>query len=675
MAKNSSWLAASDLDRLVYPAWLSCNGEGTSVAYSLFEPDADTNGFSSVIHLVDGATGLAVADPLRGDIAQFAPQGHRLAYLATSGGEKQIWLREGDGAVRQLTHLRHGVNNYAWSKDGSRIVFEAPLWQEDMDEPFTPLMPAEKDACLEARRNSPVVIEELMYKFDETYGVVDGSVPCLGLVDIHTGQARLLTDGEIPCYMPAFSPDGQVIAFYGRPYSHHKAKVEEVFVLNLSTGSLQQLTFDSMCTSLGPPIFTGDGDHIIFSAYTRKEDGGGILVQLLKVPTEGGEVCNIMPADDDIGLDNLPTGRSSHGTLNPVFQLSPCGEFVYYTAAYQGSNKLYRLSLSPGGAVEQIPTGQGSLHAFCPPVNNTYFFTRADMSQPCQLYRGQKGHFQRLSDFNAWIQGHALAGWQELWVKTKDGAGQIQGWVLTPPGFVGGQKYPAVLNVHGGPTVSFVRDFNLEFQAQAASGLVVLLCNPRGSSGYGRAHTDMALAWGQEAIDDLFSFVDAALNLGFIDSDRLGITGGSYGGYMTIKIIGRSTRFKAACAQRALCNTTTSYGTGDMGFLSAAKEMPDILDFLLGRVKTSYINQVDNIHCPLLLLHGTHDYRCSFEQAEQMFIAMKDRRPDIPVRLVAFPSENHNVSRTGRPLSQRIHMQELIDWFLRFLKGEAEDNA
>jgi dipeptidyl aminopeptidase/acylaminoacyl peptidase len=225
--------------------------------------------------------------------------------------------------------------------------------------------------------------------------------------------------------------------------------------------------------------------------------------------------------------------------------------------------------------------------------------------------------------------------------------------------------------VHGGPTISFVRDFNLEFQAQAGSGHAVILCNPRGSSGYGAAFSDGDLAWGQESIDDLFDFTDAAVKLGFIDEENIGITGGSYGGYMTIKIIGRSTKYKAACGQRILCNGSTSYGTGDRGSVYNEKKIPLMLTVLTDRAKRSYVNQIDNVSAPLLLLHGTNDYRCSFEQAEQMFIAMKERRPQIPVRFVAFPGENHGVSRTGRPESQKTHMSEMINWFTRYL----EDNT
>ena len=659
-----------DVHRLACPAWLNLSADGKQAAYAVFTPNAEDNCFTSTVHLIDTLTGAALAVPFEGDIPQFSPVDGTLAYLSSTSGERQIWLRSPDGNALQLTTLRYGITRYNWSHDGRCIVFEAPLWPEDVACPFVPRTADEKAGWLLSRENSPVVIEALMYKFDETYGVADGSVPCIGIADAASGEARMLTSGGFPCHSPALSPDGTAVAFYGKPYSHHRAGRDEVFIMDLAGGTPRQLTEENLCNPIAPPAFTPDGGHIIYAAYQSGNDIAGHLTRLFKVPMGGGEAVCILPADD-MGIDNAPHGHSAHGTYNPVFQPSRCGKYIYYTAAYMGSNELYRLHLEGEAQATHIPTGTGSIHCFCPPMEGQLLFSGADFDTPCQLYIHQADDARQLTRLNPWLDACSKAQWQALWAPTRDGKSRIQGWVLKPPACEAGKRYPAILNVHGGPTVSFVRDFNLEFQAQAASGHAVLLCNPRGSSGYGQAFTDSALAWGQEAIDDLFDFVDAAVGLGFIDGTRIGITGGSYGGYMTLKIIDRSTRFKAACAQRALCNTTTSYGTGDMGFLSSEANPPEMLDFLLKRAKTSYINQIDSIEAPLLLLHGTHDYRCSFEQAEQMFIAMKDRRPDIPVRLVAFPGENHGVSRIGRPESQRVHMQEMVDWFTRYLGEEA----
>ena len=180
-------------------------------------------------------------------------------------------------------------------------------------------------------------------------------------------------------------------------------------------------------------------------------------------------------------------------------------------------------------------------------------------------------------------------------------------------------------------------------------------------------------AWDGSAYDDLMAFLDAAIGLGFIDETRLGVTGGSYGGFMTNYIIGHTSRFAAAVSQRNLCNRATSYGTGDMGSIFEGP-FKGCYRSLMGRMqgRSSTIKTIDRISTPLLILHATNDYRCSFEQGEQMFIAMKDRRPDIPVRFAAFPGENHGLTREGNAYAQTGHLKEMADWFTKYLKAEEE---
>ena len=201
--------------------------------------------------------------------------------------------------------------------------------------------------------------------------------------------------------------------------------------------------------------------------------------------------------------------------------------------------------------------------------------------------------------------------------------------------------------------------------------------DPRGSVGYGRDFLKGGLCWKQEAMDDLMAMCDDAVASGLVDGKRIGITGGSYGGYMVVKMIGSNDYFTCAVAQRALINLATSYGTGDMGFVSEDGSVPKdftMLKYLSDRARNSNIRRVDNIKVPTLILHASNDYRCTFEQAEQLFIAMKERRPEVPVRLVRFPGENHALTRTGKMHHQVRHLQEMVDWFVKYLKKEEADH-
>ena len=213
-----------------------------------------------------------------------------------------------------------------------------------------------------------------------------------------------------------------------------------------------------------------------------------------------------------------------------------------------------------------------------------------------------------------------------------------------------------------------------EFQALASLGMAVIFGNPRGSTGFGRAYCAGGVCWGNEAMDDLVQFVEDAISKGFIDEKRVGVTGGSYGGYMTNKLIGRTNVFAAAVTQRCLANTATSYGTGDMGFVSS-RQIPKhfhMLDYLEDRARGNIISYIDHFKVPLLILHAYQDYRCGFEQAEQVFIPMKERNPEIPCRMVMFPNENHGMTRNGKLYHQVRHLQEMTNWFVKYLIEEPD---
>jgi dipeptidyl aminopeptidase/acylaminoacyl peptidase len=261
----------------------------------------------------------------------------------------------------------------------------------------------------------------------------------------------------------------------------------------------------------------------------------------------------------------------------------------------------------------------------------------------------------------------------EMWANSKDGACEIHGYVIPPAALDEGKTCPAVLDIHGGPEIYYTAGFWFEFQMLSAAGLAVIYCDPRGSTGYGREFAKGEYSWGDASYDDLMAFVDAAIErFPAIDPNRLGVTGGSYGGLMTNRIIGKTDRFKAAVSQRTFSNPATSYGTGDMGFVSESPEKPrTFADYMANRVRRGSVTKIDAMKTPLLLLHGELDYRCTMEQSEQMFIPLKDRHPEVPVRMVIFPGENHNLTRTGRMHFQIAHLREMIDWFVQHL-GEKE---
>jgi dipeptidyl aminopeptidase/acylaminoacyl peptidase len=241
-------------------------------------------------------------------------------------------------------------------------------------------------------------------------------------------------------------------------------------------------------------------------------------------------------------------------------------------------------------------------------------------------------------------------------------------WVVKPYGFTPGQRYPALLNIHGGPHLSYGHPFFDEFQVYAGAGYVVIYTNPRGSQGYGEAFTRAVLGdWGGGDYLDCMAGLDTALShCDFIDAERLGVMGGSYGGFLTSWIIGHTQRFKAACSERAVNNTYTLFGTSDIGHSFSEMEsgyLPwENMQWYMDHSPLTYAKDMDT---PLLIIHSENDLRCLMEQAEQLFIALKKQRKDV--RFVRFPDENHELSRGGRPRHRIERFGFILDWFHQYL--------
>ena len=243
----------------------------------------------------------------------------------------------------------------------------------------------------------------------------------------------------------------------------------------------------------------------------------------------------------------------------------------------------------------------------------------------------------------------------------------IDGWILKPPGFDAKKKYPLIVEIHGGPNTQYGYGFFHEMQMLAAAGYVVLYTNPRGSIGYGR---DFALAvrgaWGVKDSLDILVGVDALLQKGYIDEQRLGVTGGSYGGFMTNWLVGHTDRFRAAVTDRSVVNRYSFFGTSDIGWDFADDDLEttpwDDPELYLRMSPISYVKQM---HTPLLIMHSENDLRCSVEQAEELFAALKYMGREV--LFVRFEGQNHGLSRGGHPRLRLERLRHIRAWFEKYL--------
>jgi dipeptidyl aminopeptidase/acylaminoacyl peptidase len=261
-----------------------------------------------------------------------------------------------------------------------------------------------------------------------------------------------------------------------------------------------------------------------------------------------------------------------------------------------------------------------------------------------------------------------LGNLEEVWFKGAAG-NRLQGWILKPPNFRRSKKYPSILEIHGGPRVQYGNFFMHEFYCLAANGYVVYFCNPRGGQGYGEAHSKSIWNnWGTVDYDDLMAWTDYIQRKPYIDGKRMGVTGGSYGGYMTNWIIGHTNRFKAAVTQRSVSNLISMWGSSDFNWVfqeEIGRQPP--WKALNNYWRQSPMKYIGKAKTPTLVIHSEQDLRCAIEQGEQVFVALK--KMGVDTEMVRFPDEPHGLSRGGRTDRRVERLRHILRWFDRYLKG------
>lgn len=343
------------------------------------------------------------------------------------------------------------------------------------------------------------------------------------------------------------------------------------------------------------------------------------------------------------------------------------GEYLYFITTQGHSSFINRIDLQ--GNIQRITRQEGSVDSYA--VKDGQVVMVALREQKLQeLYRlNPQGGEEQLTNFNSWVQEqHFVVQPQPVSVETAPGV-TIDGWVLKPANWQEGKTYPAILNIHGGPKTVYGTVFVHEMQYWANEGFFVFFCNPRGSDGKGNAFADIRGKYGTIDYEDIMAFTDTVLaQYPEIDQSRVGVTGGSYGGFMTNWIIGHTHRFKAAAAQRSISNWVSMGYTTDIGYYFEEDQMganpwtdSDKVWF------HSPLKYADQVKTPTLFIHSDEDYRCWLPEALQMFTALKYH--GVEARLCMFRGENHELSRSGKPTHRIRRLKELTQWFERHLKS------
>lgn len=402
-------------------------------------------------------------------------------------------------------------------------------------------------------------------------------------------------------------------------------------------------------------------DEIIFTG-SHMENYGLNENDYIYIMDDKGNAKVISPKDFDYSLWNSVGADIRYGS-NATIKAD--GKYLYFTTTEYNSSYINRIDRT--GNIEKMTIEKGSVDGF-DVLDGKIVFIGLRRLKLQELYRLDNYKEEQLTYFNQWvIEERKTSTPERLTFETEEGI-TIEGWVLKPVDFNENKKYPGILDIHGGPKTVYGEVFFHEMQYWANEGYVVFFCNPRGSDGRGDEFADIRGKYGTIDYKDIMKFTDIVLeNYPFIDEDRLGVTGGSYGGFMTNWIIGHTNRFKAAASQRSISNWVSKFGTTDIGYFfvddqQGATPWEDV-DKLWFHSPLKYAHKVMT---PTLFIHSEEDYRCWMAEAIQMFTALKYH--GVESRLCIFKGENHELSRSGKPKHRIRRLKEITDWFNRYLK-------
>ncbi|MFN4175620.1 prolyl oligopeptidase family serine peptidase [Phenylobacterium sp.] len=630
--------------------------DGGAIAYVRTRYDVMTDRGQRSIWLADPQTGAQsplVVEDASAFNPRWSPDGARLAYVSTAGGQPQLYVRwVAQGRSAKVATLEQAPNDIAWSPDGRTLAFTMLT----LDEPKPLGAPVKKPEG--AKWAEPLkVIDRITYRADGE-GYLKPGYRHVFVVSADGGAPRQITFGKYDDFGPIdFSGDGRSVLFATNRADdwERDPQESEIYAVSIADGTLTRLT-----NRVGPdanPVVSPDGSKIAYVGYDDTRRRGYENVRLHVMDRDGRN-----PRVLTGGLDRS-VGRA---------QWAPDGRSLYVDYDDQGQTKVARVTLD--GRVETLVTGLGGGSLDRPYTGGQFSvgkggliaFTQSTPDHPADLAVARSGKVTRLTRLNDdLLSAKTLARVEHLPVKSSYDGKPIDAWIATPPNFDPSKTYPLILEIHGGPFAAYGPSFGTDIQLYAAAGYVVVYANPRGSTSYGEAFAnEIDRNYPSHDYDDLMSVVDAAVGKGFVDPQRLYVTGGSGGGALTAWIVGKTNRFKAAATQKPVINWTSQVLTVD-GYTFMAR-------YWFGKMPwedpqaywaRSPLSLVGNVTTPTLVVVGEEDYRTPPSESEQYFQALQLR--GVPTALVRVPGASHG-GLAARPSQSAAKAQAILGWFERY---------
>ncbi len=652
-------VSIEDLRRFKFVSDPQISPDGKKIAYVHTEINYEADAYERHIWMIDRATGVArqfTNGLSRDSYPRWSPDGRWLLFLSRGrqpDKKTQAWvIPTNGGEARLLADSAEGINSPSWTPDSNGIIYISQVWTEE-------------------KPKTDVLVIKRQYYRKKSVGILEGRRFHI-FIKKFGEEPRQMTKGEFDVDVAKLSPDGKTIAYIrsmDEVTSIRKedayGKFRDVLVMPANGGEAKVLTGGKhVITDL---FWSPDSDKI---AYLGHDDH---LLQATNVdiwiqPAKGGKSTNITASLDrnhrGLGTDVIV------GTPWPGAVWSTDSANIYFMTGGIPTANIYKVQVG-NEKITQITSGRNIMGFSM--SGSILVYLAGDATHLADIWVKDEIGERQLTRANEALWNELSFSVPEQYKWTNELGDEIDGWIMKPQDFDSGKKYPAILQIHGGPRAIYGNSMYHEFQILASEGYVVFYTNPRGSGGYTEAYS--ASMYGYKGIvdyKDLMDFVDQTLErYDFIDPEKLGVTGGSYGGFMTNWIETQTTRFAAAVACRSSCNALSGRGESDnqyrpQFFKDGSAAFPWDREGEEAMMRASPIRYVDKAKTPILIIHSEKDMRSSILNANQFFIALKEH--GVETEFVRFPDEGHELSRSGKPRHREERLQHIVRWFNKYLK-------
>ncbi|MEO1166227.1 MAG: S9 family peptidase, partial [Chloroflexota bacterium] len=680
MTDEKRLITVEDVTRIRYVEDPQLSPDGAWVAYVVKRANMMKKGYDRDIYLAktDGSQTTRLTRAGNNSSPRWSPDGTELAFVSSRADRPQIYVLPigTPGEARALTSHENGATSPAWSPDGTQIAYlsrsnEAERVKEDSaDKPDAPRDELdgkhrkERQQHEEKERFDPRPMERIPYRqgtafMDDRHGqiyVIDAHEPAEDSDEKITPQR--LTNLPADYSPPVWSKSGRTIVTTrtSEPERDEPWTKSNIYLIDMDSGIERRLADDEFAYFGAIPSY--DGNWLICSRRLSESTDDQVRLTLLSL--DGSAEQKELNTEIDraiIGYDWL-----ADGTLLCLI-------------ATEGRVELHKLDPQTATFTELVSEKNQLIMGFNTTKDGQFALVTRTPNQLHELFVANTDEptLSQLTSVNqAFLDEVQVQESHTIWYENPN-SDKVQGWYILPPDFDESKQYPLALNIHGGPHVMWSPSTPAmwhEWQTHAAAGYVVFFCNPRGSNGYGQQHLSAIRSnWGEVTMTDVMAGVDSMLEKGFIDENRMAITGGSFGGFMTAWIIGHTDRFVSAVPQRGVYNISSFYGTSDVPRLMSAEFEAEPWEDRDKYWEHSPLAYAHKVTTPTLIIHAENDFRVPIEQAEQYF-AFIHRATDTPVKMLRYPREGHELSRSGEPAHRISRLNAMINWFDTYCQPE-----